>query len=207
MYPFCIFASLIGSTGYAVAFDTLWIQYFQYWFPLRSRDLCTCIFSTLCTVLLSKISTCWPWMTLTLIMKMNRTFVRHLSQYVYRFVGRRQRGGLSRTTDGSHRLIGNTDSTSVLPSAIIAKTTNYKHSRKMKNLKKFRNWIFAPIWPLGSWIFEFLTYDYHWNNNFKNLFSRPRTRSTLMDPWTDRNVKNIPSVMTDNLSDMVSNSF
>ena len=48
------------------------------------------------------------------------------------FVGERQRVSPSRATDGSHRLIGNTDSTSVLPSAIIAKTTNYKHSRKMK---------------------------------------------------------------------------
>ena len=155
MYPFCIFASLIGSIGYAVAFDTLWIQYFQYWFPLRSRDLCTCIFSTLCTVLLSKISSCWPWMTLTLIMKMNRTFVRHLSQYVYRFVGTRQRGGLSRTTDGSHRLIGNTDSTSVLPSAIIAKTTNYKHSRKMKNLKNSET---GYLLPYGHSDLEYLNF-------------------------------------------------
>ena len=95
--------------------NTVWILYC--WFPLGSRDLCTC---TLCTVLLSKISSCWPWMTLTLILKINRTFVRHLSQYVYQFVGERQRGGLSRTTAGGHRLIGNTDSTSVLPSANIA---------------------------------------------------------------------------------------
>ena len=122
MYPFCIFASLIGGTGNAVAFDTTMntVCILYCWFPLGSRDLCTCIFSTLCTVLLSKISSCWPWMTLTLILKINRTFVRHLSQYVYRFVGKRQRGGLSRTTAGSHRLIGNTDSTSVLPSVNIA---------------------------------------------------------------------------------------
>ena len=58
--------------------------------------------------------------------------------------------------------------------------------------------LFASIWPLGSRIFEFLTYDYHWNNNFENLSPSAEPWYPRSTPWTDRNVNNIPSVMTDN---------